>query len=182
MAELPVSIQSNIFKDFLFEDFLALFKVHFIFKKPQHFQDKQGLIKYYDWADQQYSDFMIKLLQALEPRAYTQGEYIFEEGDEIDEQIYVISRDTRKVGYLNNTGIYAVGFKHGHQRYFHVRLGPKTIICGYENLFERPAEYTYKALMPVDAYGLRKRDLKPLLNDELEFKQQMCKYTLEYYH
>ena len=63
-----------------------------------------------------------------------------------------------------------------------MRLGPKTIICGYENLFERPAEYTYKALMPVDAYGLRKRDLKPLLNEELEFKQQMCKYTLEYYH
>mmetsp|Transcript_20462 Transcript_20462/g.27654 ORF Transcript_20462/g.27654 Transcript_20462/m.27654 type:complete len:209 (+) Transcript_20462:811-1437(+) len=31
LAELPVAIQSNIYKDFLFQDFLELFKVHFIF-------------------------------------------------------------------------------------------------------------------------------------------------------
>lgn len=31
LAELPVSIQSNIYKDFLFQDFLELFKVHFVF-------------------------------------------------------------------------------------------------------------------------------------------------------
>mmetsp|Transcript_20462 Transcript_20462/g.27656 ORF Transcript_20462/g.27656 Transcript_20462/m.27656 type:complete len:167 (+) Transcript_20462:1513-2013(+) len=123
---------------------------------------------------------MIKLLQALEPRAFSQGEYIFEEGDEVDEHIYVISRDTRKP--INSTGIYAVGFRYQQQKYFHVRLGPKTIICGYENLFEKNAEFTYKALMPVDAYGLRKRDLKPLLSEELELKTQMCQYTLRYYH
>ena len=168
MSELPVSIQSNIYKDFLFQDFLELFKVHFVFEKPSQMQDKKGLTKYYDWEDTQFSSFMIKLLQALEPRNYIQGEYIFEEGDEVDEQIYVISRDLRKP--MDSTGIYAVGFKHNQQKYFHVRLGPKTIIGGYENIFERPAEYTYKALMPVDAYGLRKRDLKPLLSEETEFK------------
>ena len=53
---------------------------------------------------------MVKLLQSLEPRCYSHGEYIFEEDDEVDEQIYVISRDTRKP--INQTGIYAVGFRY----------------------------------------------------------------------
>ena len=120
---------------------------------------------------------MVKLLQSLEPRCYSHGEYIFEEDDEVDEQIYVISRDTRKP--INQTGIYAVGFRYQQQKYFHVRLGPKTIICGYENLFEKKCEYTYKALMHVDAYGLRKKDIKPLLGEFPEFRSQMCQYTLK---
>ena len=63
-----------------------------------------------------------------------------------------------------------------------MKLGPKTIICGYENLFGKTAEFTYKALMHVDAYGLRKSKLKPILDEEPEFKKQMCQYTLKYYH
>jgi len=110
LAELPCSIQSNIYKDFLFQDFLELFKVHFIFKKPDRKQDPNGLVKYYEWEDSQYSSFMVKLLQALEPRSFGHGEYIYEEDDEVDEQIYVISRDTRKP--INSTGIYAVGFRY----------------------------------------------------------------------
>ena len=34
MRELPIEIQANIYKDFLFQDFLHLFKVHFFFAKP----------------------------------------------------------------------------------------------------------------------------------------------------
>ena len=67
-------------------------------------------------------------------------------------------------------------------KYFHVKLGPKTIICGYENLFGKKAEFTYKALMHVDAYGLRHSKLEPILNDEPKFRQQMSQYTLEFYH
>jgi hypothetical protein len=166
---LPNSIQSNIFKDFLFQDFLEQFKVHFIFAKPDLFQDKQGLTIYYDWADSLYSDFMIKLLQALEPRFYQAGDYIYEEGDEVNEHIYVISRDPRKS--LMSTGGYAVGFRAKQNNYFHVRLGPKTIIVGYENFYEKRAEFTYKALMHVDAYGLRKKDIKPILDEEPELKK-----------
>jgi len=81
------------------------------------------------------------------------------------------------------TGQYCVGFKYNTEcSYFHVKLGPKTIICGYENLFGKRAEYTYKALTHIDAYALRKSKIKPILDNDLEFKQQMCTYTLEYYH
>ena len=33
MKELPDNIKTQIYKDFLFEDFLAQFKVHFSFRK-----------------------------------------------------------------------------------------------------------------------------------------------------
>ena len=49
-------------------------------------------------------------------------------------------------------------------------------------MFEKACEFTYKALMPVDAYGLRKKDIKPLLAEYTEFRKMMCQYTLSYYH
>lgn len=180
LSELPQEIQSNIYKDFLFQDFITLFKVHFIFAKPDNMQDNSGIVKYFDWADKQYSSFMISFLQALEPRFFEPGEYIFEEGDQVDEHIFVISRDLRKP--IQSTGMYVVGIRCQQQKYFHVKLGPKTIICGYENLFSKRSEFTYKALMHVDAYSIRKRDLKPILDDDLVIKKQMCSYTLKYYH
>ena len=52
---------------------------------------------------------------------------------------------------------YCIGFMAPNgNKYFHVRLGPQSIICGYENLFEKKAEYTYKAISAVDAYAIRK--------------------------
>ncbi len=112
---------------------------------------------------------MIAILQALEPRFYKAGEYIYEQGDEVDEQVYVISRDPRKS--MMSTGGYAVGFPAKQTKYFHVRLGPKSIIMGYENLYEKRAEFTYKAIMHVDAYGLRKKDIKPILDEEPDIKK-----------
>lgn len=100
---------------------------------------------------------MILFLKGLEPRLFSPGEYIFIEGQQVDEQIFVISRDLTKP--INSTGMYAVGFtcdNYSHDKYFHVKLGPKTVICGYENLYGKRTEFTYKALMHMDAFGLRK--------------------------
>mgnify|MGYP000285164324 CR=1 FL=1 len=89
----------------------------------------------------QYSEFMIKILQVLEPRFFEQAEYIYEEGEEVDEMIFVISRDPRKP--INSTGNYCVGFKYdATSKYFHVKMGPSSIICGYETLFDKRAEYS----------------------------------------
>ena len=81
----------------------------------------------------------------------------------------MISRDSRKP--ITSTGSYAVGFAYDKSNYFHVKLGVKSIICGYELLFEKKAEYCYKALQHVDAYGLRKKAIKPILDEEPEFKK-----------
>ena len=69
-SELPLKSQACIYKDFLFKDFLSLFHVYFSFEKPVHMWDKEDVIKYYDWEDASYAEFMISFLQALEPRFY----------------------------------------------------------------------------------------------------------------
>ena len=63
-----------------------------------------------------------------------------------------------------------------------MKLGPKSIICGYENLYNKSAEFSYRAMMNIDAYGLRKCKLYPILKYEPEIHAQMCRYTLEFYH
>ena len=70
-GELPAKYQACIYKDFLFKDFLQMFHVYFCFEKPAYMQDNQDIIKYYEWADLSYSEFMIRFLQALEPRFYS---------------------------------------------------------------------------------------------------------------
>ena len=64
---------------------MKLFHVYFVFEKPDIFQDKPGIIKYYEWDDLCYADFMIRILQSLEPRFYNPKEYIYEEGEDVAE-------------------------------------------------------------------------------------------------
>ena len=112
---------------------------------------------------------MIRILQLLEPRFFEPKDFIFEEADEVNEQIYVISRSPNLTKEAN--GKYCIGFTDSKQRYFHVKLGYKTIIGGYENLFNRRAEFCYKALHRIDAYGLRKANIKPILDEFPEFSK-----------
>ena len=180
MQELPIHIKTSIFKDFLFKDFLFQFRVHFEFRKPENMKVRMSASAYFDWNDTRYTEFMVKFLSKLEPRFYNTADYIFEEGDEVDEHIFVIRRDPNEPS--ESTGCYAVGFSfNSRTKYFHVKLGSNSIICGYENLFDKTAEYTYKALMHVDAYGLRKADLKHIFADHRDYRKQMSRYTLEFY-
>merc|ERR1711871_1287172 len=148
MDELPNNIRTDIYKDFLFADFLYMFNVHFKMQREQTMANASNKQQFYDWADTQYSQFMIALLQALEPRFYDVGEMIFEENDEVNEQIYVITK-TPNLGKDQNNK-YVVGFTDVKQRYFNVRLGYKTIIGGYENIFGRRSEFCYKAIHHID--------------------------------
>ena len=70
----------------------------------------------------------------------------------------------------------------GNARYFHVKLGHKTIIGGYENLFGHKSEFFYKALHHIDAYGLRKEKLKPIMDQYPEFKAQISSYMVNFYY
>ena len=62
----------------------------------------------------------------------------------------MVNRDPKKP--ITSTGFYCIGFEYKKVRkYFHVKLGPKSIICGYENLYNKNAEFTYKTMMNMDA-------------------------------
>lgn len=126
---------------------------------------------YFDWQDLQYADFMVKLLDTLEPRLYDAQETIFEAGEEVDEQIFVMNKDPKRS--IQSTGFYCIGFEHKKacRKYFHIKLGPKSIICGYENLFNKCTEYCYRAMMNIDAYALRKIKFIPILTEEPFIRQ-----------
>ena len=55
LSELPTDIQAKVFRDFLFQDFLEMFNVHFEFKKPPSLHAKNSMVQFYDWKDQMYS-------------------------------------------------------------------------------------------------------------------------------
>ena len=77
---------------------------------------------------------MIKTLQILEPRFYNARDFIFEQDEEVNEQIYITS------------GSYSVGFHLGKQKYFHTKLRNKTIVGAYENMHGKESSYYYRAL------------------------------------
>ena len=70
MKELPKVIRRDIYKDFLFKDFLYLFKTHFRLVKEDIALGKRLVdisvskieITYWSWEDNAYQQFMIKTL------------------------------------------------------------------------------------------------------------------------
>lgn len=183
LRELPPGIQANIYRDFLFKDFLQSFHQHFSFKKlSKSLRAGYGLAGYWNWDDSIYSKFMIDVCQTLEPRYYAQGTNIFEEGEQIDEMIYVLRKDMSKPSTCVSQ--YAIGYMSQRgQRYFKVRLGPKSVIGGYEMLFNHYSEFTYRALSDVEAYSIRRQTIMPIFGEveTPDFKKQMMLYMLDYY-
>ena len=168
MKELPKHIRRDIYKEFLFKDFIYLFRTHFKLIKPD-MGGPGGKRVQYTWDDTQYQSFMVKILQKLEPRFYQAKEFILEEREEVNEQIYVTS------------GAYSIGFQERNQKYFHVKLEKKTIIGGYENLFGYESEFYFKALGFLEGYGLRKSNLKPIMDKFPDFKKQIQTYMVNFY-
>ena len=148
MSELPKNVRRDIYVDFLFKDFLYLFKTQFTFYKEEY-----GERMPYTWADNNYQQFMIKFLQHLKPRSYQLNEYIFEAGEEVNEQIYVTA------------GNYQIGFKIDQKEYYHIKLRAKSVVGGYENMLNLDSKYYYKATSFVESFSLRKLDMKPLMDD-----------------
>jgi len=167
MKELPKHIRRDIYKEFLFKDFIYLFRTHFKVLKEDTGNSKRQL---YTWEDTQYQQFMIKTLQRLEPRFYHAKEYILEEGEEVNEQIYVTN------------GSYSIGFQERNQKYFHVKLQQKTIIGGYENIFGYESEFYFKALTFLEGYGLRKSNMKPIMDKFPDFQRQIQSYMVNFYY
>lgn len=156
MKELPKHIRRDIYKEFLFKDFIYLFRTHFKLVKEENLQNPSKR-KLWNWEDLRYQSFMIKTLQKLEPRYYNPKEFILEEGEEVNEQVYIIA------------GSYSIGFRERHQKFFHVKLEKKTIIGGYENMYGKESEFYFKALNFVEGYGLRKSNMRNIIGKFPEF-------------
>lgn len=60
MKELPKHIRRDIYKEFLFKDFIYLFRTHFKIIKEENMGNGKRI--FYQWEDTQYLKFMIKTL------------------------------------------------------------------------------------------------------------------------
>jgi hypothetical protein len=77
--QLPDHVRQNIYKDFLFKPFLQRFKK--TFDIPNMINPKQ--YSFYTFNDQVYSDFMMDIMQNLEPISLPKKTFIFDELEEV---------------------------------------------------------------------------------------------------
>lgn len=170
MDELPKTIQCDIYKSFLFSDFLYTFTSYFkLLKLDQNTLEKKQTVAY-TWEDNIYQGFVIKLLKNLEPRFFVAKETIYTEEEEVNEQIFVMS------------GAYCIGFTIEQKKFQHVKLQAKTVICGYENVLGKKSEFFIKALNLVEGFGLRKMKMKPILDKCPDFKEQIQRYMVHFHY
>lgn len=80
------------------------------------------------------------------------------------------------------SGSYSIGFQERNQKYFHVKLEKKTIIGGYENLYGYESEFYFKALNFLEGYGLRKSNMKPIMDKFPDFHRQIQSYMVNFYY
>ncbi len=53
---------------------------------------------------------------------------------------------------------------------------------GYENMMNLDSKYYYKATSFVESFSLRKLDMKPLMDDYSEIRDQIMAYFLQFYN
>ena len=84
---MPVETTRRIYTDFLFGEFLYSFKKYFAVHKKS--SDPRIKHSYYSWDDLEYQNFMIDVLQRLEPVHYSKNKFIFTELDDVNEMIFI---------------------------------------------------------------------------------------------
>ena len=97
---------------------------------PKHFSYE---FPHYTFEDHNFSQFMIRILNALEYRLYLKDQIIVNELEECIELLFV------------EKGRYNIGYEINKKSYFPKQRGPMTIIGGYQICNNKRYEFIYKA-------------------------------------
>jgi len=142
-------VQIQIFRKFLFQDFLIEFRRIFRIRKYQFnpfaafkkdksqsaFPERETSVEtspnwhrfreypFFDWNNQNYETFMIQILRSLEVRSFKRREIILEELQEVTEILFV------------QTGRYDIGYEINKVLKFRLQFGPRSIIGGFNLVF-----------------------------------------------
>eukprot|EP00347_Sterkiella_histriomuscorum_P000318 403376339 len=170
LQELPKKIRIEIYKDFLFKDFLYLFKSYFFIKKDfSSYQKSSGpndkllnqldwddlsspamsikkaslLTNVYSWRDEDYSSLMMSIMHTLQPRKFFKHDIIYDENEEVLEIVFVCS------------GEYAIGYMIDGREHLAIKLGHRTAIGDYQIINKQRSEFRYRALSTIDSYVLK---------------------------
>ena len=125
-SELPNNIKIEIFKNFLFRDFIKAHNKLFEFPKFEHRKHS-----YYAWRDDEYSEFMITLMRNLKPRFYKAGKVFINELDSVIE-----------LNFLTH-GSFAVGFELNKTKQFIRFYGERSTFGCYNCIFNKKSFFIW---------------------------------------
>ena len=155
MEELPDTVKSQIYIDYLFADYLKNYRRYF---NPHHelatggiFKSQLGSVFNEENQDSSVRHFLVQFCHRLEPRYYKpNGDLIQDQWDEIFEVVYVMK------------GSVGVGYRLFNETFFGVRLmmtNEKKISAGindYGCLENKCSEFLYTPIEMTEALAIRK--------------------------
>ncbi len=84
------------------------------------------------------------IMKNMEPRKFFAGDTIYNDMEEVEEIIFVL------------TGDYLIGYSINSIEHFALRLGCKTVIGDHSLMFRKRSEFLYRAFNDMDCYAIRK--------------------------
>lgn len=162
------TVRLQILKDFCFPDFVKKFQRMFHIR-PKHQQGRKyslnmmtrpgdesnctsgkesGKFSKYPFVtlqNQDYQQFLINFLSALEPRHFVKHGEIFNELDAPSECYFIMS------------GKYDVGYTINDQRVYRLQFGERTNIGGFNLALKRRVQFNYRARTEVNAFAIRRQ-------------------------
>lgn len=147
MSELPKGLKREIYTQFLFKDFIYLFKNYFVFDDNQNGKKINSFKKQSDIE----VAFICGFLEKLEPRYYDTGDIILSELEDVEEIFFVVE------------GEYGIGYDFNKQMCFGKRMGRKTVIADYYLLFKKKSEFIFRCFKPIHAFTIKRMHMFDIL-------------------
>ena len=161
--KLPISVQDDLLKDFIFTEFLDLFsKNYFRIPWPKSSDDSQFLgTMFYNWDNQIYRAMMIDILNKLEPRTEPAGKILYMTIEEVQELFFIVK------------GSIEVGFELSRVPKYVIRLQKGGVIGIYNVTFNKKTMFHYRVKHEFHGFTIRKDNWNGTMSNP-EFADLTC--------
>ena len=164
----------------MFKSFLVKFTTFFLIENTEeaafaqqrklHLRRQDMLFKkYYDMTNPNFRNFIIGLLQNLEPYHLNKGSIIFNELDGVAEIMFVCH------------GSIGVGYEINKFKKITMQLINRAVIGAYYATFNERSNFIYCSTSPVESHFIRKHAWLQLLEANQMLAQTMKRRTLDHY-
>lgn len=150
LEQIPDGVVDTLFCSYLFNSFTQKFSNFFMIEKMKssslsvfdltHAQHKS----FYTWKDTEYRDFMIGVLQNLEPIHYQKNTVLINELDEFSEITFV------------NKGIVMIGYELNKEKRYCIQFNDRCVIGAYGITFNKRASFLYACKTDIEGFFIRK--------------------------
>lgn len=157
LSQLPHEPQKAIYKDFLFFNFLNVFRNYFSIQN--NFSPNKN--SFYTWENNRYHSFMIAILQNLEPIHFQAKTVLYNELDDVNEVTFI------------EKGLYDIGYEINKKHIFKIRMPNRSVIGTFEVCFDKRMLFIFKAYSECRGFFIRKLNFQKLEEEFGEFYQSI---------